>query len=66
MAAIHSCFTTVLSPVRVLPYVRRLVKTTQSYPPAAIGAKVGSKFQEIARACREWVAHAIQTGELYL
>src|SRR5450755_836041 len=29
MAATQSCFTTVLSPVRMLPYVRRLVMTAQ-------------------------------------
>ena len=37
-------------PVRVLPYVRRLVNTAQKYPPAATGAKLGSKFQETSRA----------------
>ena len=49
MAVTQSCFTTVLSPVRMLPYVRRLVKTTQKYPPAATGAKLGSKFHETSR-----------------
>ena len=29
--------------------VRRLVKTTQKYPPAATGAKLGSKFHDRSR-----------------